>query len=431
MQKKKSKFRKNNRGNYQRKFHSHPFEKHENVVLKIDGISAQGHGVGRVNHTSKSGEEVNNWVIFVPFALPEEEVIVQVIHNAKKYSLAEIVKVIKPSDSRVEPKCSVFFYCGGCQLMHLSYEKQLVYKTQHLQTELNKIVKDAFTVLMPIPSPKVWNYRSKITPHYTKPIKGEIEAIGFIHNSKKDKIVDVHTCAIATDGVNQKLGTLREELHSRVKYDKSFKNPGSLLIREGEDLVATEPNSVVSETVNGVKFHFLAKDFFQNNASILAPFASYVSTLINDSGVNFLVDAYCGCGFFSLTNAAQVKEVKGVDVSATSVDWASYNANFNAIENVTYLAANAESIFSEINYPAEETCVIIDPPRAGCSKEFLAQLFDLQPKSVIYISCEPTTQIRDLESFLKHGYTIDSVQPFDLFPHTRHLESVIYLKNSY
>ena len=121
-------FRKTNRGNYQKTFNPYPFEKNEEVVLKVDGFSSLGHGVGRIDHIPKTGEPVKNWVIFIPFALPGEEVKVKITHNTKKNSTAEIVSVLSASEFRVEPRCRHFFYCGGCQLQHIDYSHQLQLK---------------------------------------------------------------------------------------------------------------------------------------------------------------------------------------------------------------------------------------------------------------------------------------------------------------
>ena len=124
------------------------------------------------------------------------------------------------------------------------------------------------------------------------------------------------------------------------------------------------------------------------------------------------------------------KKVLGVEVSETSADWARSNARSNGIEHAEFLAADAGAIFARVDFPAEKTAVVIDPPRKGCSAEFLAQLFAFGPGKVVYVSCNPATQIRDLAEFDKAGYAVTAVQPFDLFPQTKHLECVVTLKKN-
>jgi 23S rRNA (uracil1939-C5)-methyltransferase/tRNA (uracil-5-)-methyltransferase len=191
--------------------------------------------------------------------------------------------------------------------------------------------------------------------------------------------------------------------------------------------VETDTNSVICEEVGDLKFRFLAGDFFQNNPFILPAFTDYAAQQAKSSDSNYLIDAYCGSGLFALSLAKHFKQVAGVEVSETSASWARQNARLNDIDNAEFTAASAESIFKKIDFPPKETTVLIDPPRAGCSPEFLEQLFNFSPARCIYISCEPATQMRDLKKFTEAGYTIQDIQPFDLFPQTRHLECIVTL----
>ena len=147
-------------------------------------------------------------------------------------------------------------------------------------------------------------------------------------------------------------------------------------------------------------------------------------------GGRYLIDAYCGSGLFGLSLAADFDAVAMVEVSETGADWARYNARYNQIDNATILTASAEAIFAEVTYPAADTTVLIDPPRKGCDTVFLEQLMAYRPARVVYISCDPATQARDMQAFTSAGYEILAVQPIDLFPQTRHLECVITLQPS-
>ena len=175
---------------------------------------------------------------------------------------------------------------------------------------------------------------------------------------------------------------------------------------------------------------FLASDFFQNNPFILPAFTGYVREQAVAHGARFLVDAYCGSGLFTLTAAPAFEHATGIEVAEGSIRWAKENAVSNDIDNCDFLAGEVEDLFAQVTYDGDDTSVIIDPPRKGSSPEFLAQLFEFAPRSVVYVSCNPSTQMRDLKLFTEAGYQLRAVQPFDLFPQTRHLECVMTLTRS-
>jgi 23S rRNA (uracil1939-C5)-methyltransferase/tRNA (uracil-5-)-methyltransferase len=142
------------------------------------------------------------------------------------------------------------------------------------------------------------------------------------------------------------------------------------------------------------------------------------------------VDAYCGSGLFGICAATRFQTVTGVEVSESAVARAKRNAELNGRSNCAFLAADAEQIFASIPHPGSETVVIVDPPRAGCSEGFVRQLCTFGPRALVYVSCNPATQMRDLTWLREGGYALVRVQPFDLFPQTRHLECVMTLTRS-
>lgn len=398
-----------------RKFVPEPFAYHQEIELTIDSLSNMGHGVGRVD----------NWVVFVPYTLPGEKVRARVYRNEKNCSMADLVEILVPSPRRVEPKCPVYGYCGGCQYQHLDYADQLEWKTAQvadllrLQAGLDKEVRPA------IASPRVYNYRSKITPHFHKPKEAKMGNIGFLRVGSRTEVCDVKQCPIAMEAINEALPPLRKAVQQAAAQ---YKRGATLLMRVSEGSVITNNNAVCTEHVGELTFNFLAGDFFQNNPYILPAFTGYVARQACANGARYLVDAYCGSGLFALTLAPHFEKVLGVEVSETSADWARANARSNGINHATFLAASAEAIFEQVDFPAEETAVVIDPPRKGCDMAFLSQLFAFGPARVVYVSCNPATQIRDLAEFDKAGYEVEEVQPFDLFPQTKHLECVATLR---
>lgn len=428
-----------------KKFTPHPFAYHEEVEVEISALSNLGVGIARVSLPENALTPVSlpgikqkteldepdsdkSWVVFVPHTLPGEKVIARIYRNDKSHSQADLLKIIDPSPDRQEPKCELFGRCGGCQYQHLSYDKQLAWKTRQVEELLQYMAGIEAHVSPAIASPKQWGYRSKITPHFKKPRDGKINEIGFLLTGQRSHLVDVEQCTIAMDEINEALPQIREKTRA---HTKPYKKDATLLLRATEGRVETDHKQTISETVrtdNGdIKFNFLAGDFFQNNPFILPAFTKYVAEQASASGAKFLVDAYCGSGLFSLSLAHKFEQVAGVEVSETSAEWASKNAALNNITNATFLASSAEAIFDDITFPADETAVVIDPPRKGCNQEFLDQLFNYGPSKVVYISCNPATQMRDLKEFLAAGYKLQEVQPFDLFPQTRHLECVIVL----
>ncbi len=400
-----------------KKFVPTPFEYHQEIELTIDSLTNLGAGVGRID----------GWVVFVPFALPGETVKARVFRNDKNCSQADLVEVLIPSPDRIDPGCPLFGECGGCQYQHLGYDKQLAWKTRQVGELMKHMAGVVFPVNDCLSSEQIWNYRSKITPHFEKAKNGDLGPIGFLAFGRRSQLIDVPQCPIAMNVINRELPAIREGLRERAN---SFKRGATVLLRATEDRVETDFRAVATEHVGDLKFQFLAGDFFQNNPFILPAFTGYVAKQAAAGGAKFLVDAYCGSGLFSLTLAKDFAQVAGVEVSETSCEWARKNANTNNISNATFLTASAEAIFENIAFPAAETAVIIDPPRKGCTPEFIDQLIKFGPSRVVYVSCDPATQVRDLKLLGDGGYQLEDVQPFDLFPHTRHLECVMTLVKS-
>ncbi len=398
-----------------RKFVPTPFAYHQEIELEIENLSNQGHGVGRVD----------NWVVFVPFSLPGERVKASIYKNEKNCSHADLLEVITPSSHRVTPQCPVFGYCGGCQYQHLDYASQLEWKTAQVADLLRLQAGLELPVRPAIASPRTYGYRSKITPHFHKPKDAKMGNIGFLRTGSRSEVCDVKQCPIAMEEINLALPLLRKSVQQAAAQ---YKRGATLLMRVSEGSVITNNNAVCTENVGELTFNFLAGDFFQNNPYILPEFTGYVARQACAEGARYLVDAYCGSGLFALTLAPHFEKVLGVEVSETSADWARANARSNGITHASFLAASAEAIFEQVDFPAKESAVVIDPPRKGCDMPFLNQLFAFGPARVVYVSCNPATQIRDLAEFDKAGYEVVEVQPFDLFPQTKHLECVATLR---
>ncbi|MEI6106838.1 MAG: class I SAM-dependent RNA methyltransferase [Opitutae bacterium] len=407
-----------------KKFNDQPFSYHHELEMEVSTLTNLGVGLGRV--TVGEGQ----WVVMVPFTLPGEKVKVRVFRNHKNYSEADLVAVLTPSPHRIDPRCPLFGRCGGCQYQHLTYAEQLKWKRQQVEELLKYMAGVEFAVAPVIASPQEFGYRSKITPHFKawsrEQEAGQPAPIGFLKQGTRFDILDVPACPIATAEINAKLPEVREKTRQRLAAGE-YKRDATLLLRHAQEGVITDYDAVIHEQIGALKLHFLARDFFQNNPFILPAFTGYVCAQAAGSGAQYLVDAYCGSGLFALSCAPAFAQVTGIEISETSVKFATENAAANGITNARFQAGDAAQIFAGLTFPAAETAVVIDPPRKGCDESFLAQLFAFGPRAVVYVSCDPATQMRDLKGFLAAGYTLTAVQPFDLFPQTRHLECVITL----
>lgn len=400
-------------------FVAEPFEYHQELELTIDTLTNLGLGVGRVD----------GWVVMVPFVIPGERVKVRVFRNFQNYSDADLLEVLEASPDRVEPNCPLYTRCGGCQYQHISYERQLKEKTRHVEELMQKLGGIDFPVELAHGSPRVYNYRSKITPHYNRPDRDGSQPIGFLQYGRRNQIVDVEHCPIATEAINEALPEARAEAR-RAGGKKRRQRGGTLLMRHVLEGVVNDPQEIVSERVGQVTFQFKAGEFFQNNPFILPEMVEHVATEAAVEGARYLVDAYCGVGLFALSTAQSFEQVAGVEISEPAVRWAQANCKISGITNARFVIGKAEAIFNGLKFPAAETALVIDPPRKGCDESFRQQLLQFRPKRLVYVSCDPATQARDLREFIEGGYRITRIQPFDLFPHTRHIENVVSLSLS-
>lgn len=399
-----------------KKFISEPFEYHQELDVTIESLTNLGVGVARYE---------GNWVIFVPHTLPGEKVRTRIFRNHPNFSEGDLIEILEPSPHRIEPKCELFGQCGGCQYQNLEYSVQLEWKQRQVAELLEKMAGITFPVDPVVGSPVQYGYRSKITPHFQKPKNGEMGPIGFLLQGRRQQIIDVKHCPIASDTINRKLTEVRQEATSNAAQ---YKKGATLLLRDSlNDYVCTEHTETCEEQVGDLVFSFHAGEFFQNNPHILPAFVNHVtSEARGDGDADFLADCYCGSGLFCLSSASDFKEAVGIEISESSIDWAKRNAETNEIENCRFIAGDAADLFAEVRFDPARTAVVIDPPRKGSTPEFLNQLIDYRPARVVYVSCNPATQIRDLE-LLKEHYDISRITPFDLFPQTRHLECVVTL----
>jgi 23S rRNA (uracil1939-C5)-methyltransferase/tRNA (uracil-5-)-methyltransferase len=395
-------------------FIGHPYPYHQELELVIESVTNLGFGIARDD----------GWVIQVPFTLPGETIKAKIYRNHKNYSDADCVEILDPSSDRVEAECELFGVCGGCQYQAVRYETQLEWKRKQVKDSFDRIGGIDLEVEPVEPSPKTYGYRSKLTPHYERARASERRKVGFLRHGSRKVLIDVPQCPIATEAINNSLPAAREEIH----LIQGKKKGGTLLLRDTPEGVVTDPKKTASERVGNLLFQFRAGEFFQNNPFILPKMVEHVIGQAKEKNPELLVDAYCGGGLFSLSAAEYFERVVGIEISREGFEWARSNALLNKIDNAEFLLGDASTIFEELQNCKQRCSLIIDPPRRGCDEDFLNQTLEFRPERIIYVSCDPATQARDVQKLIEGEYQILQSKPFDLFPQTRHIENVVTLE---
>lgn len=421
-------------------------------------------------------------IVKVPKTIPGDVVSVKIGRHFLYHAEGELIKVenarartTRRNDRHIV--CKNFDKCSGCQLQMLSNEDQLSYKQKMLQRAYEFYYPELLTQYgnqnefgYVVASPMQYAYRTKITPHYK--IRRDVEPmdtkIGF--NDIKDPvgIIDIDYCPIATPTINRALPALKEKVLVQLeeaqinrltdKARRRTKISPTLLLRnsiridhntgEFEEVCITNQKNVVTEKIDDFVFQFEANEFFQNNASILPQVLDYIQYHIADSNIKFkyLVDTYCGSGFFGIALSKLVPEkggkIFGIEISEKAIKYARHNANINGLyipDKIDFISGDSDLLFQnkqflESQISGEDSIVIMDPSRKGSTESFMKQLLTFKPQMVIYISCNPFSQARDLATLDKlqqQGevkYRVKDVTGFDFFPQTKHVESVAILE---
>jgi tRNA/tmRNA/rRNA uracil-C5-methylase (TrmA/RlmC/RlmD family) len=364
----------------------------QTVRVTIDDIAFGGQGVGRVN----------DFVVFVPFVAPGEVVEAELTEVKKRFGRARLVKVLEPSSERVTPLCRYFAECGGCQYQHLDYAAQLRIKHKQacdLFLRIGGI--DPAKVDDVIPCPQHYGYRNRIMIRSQWDKFKQGLNIGFLRAENR-LVVDVEECKIAEAALNDEI--------RRVRENPPPKGGIKVVLRAAAEGWEVPPDS-----------------FFQNNFFLLPKLVETVGERLREGGSRFLIDAYCGVGFFSIELGDVVEEFVGVEVDAAAIQAARRNARKQGRTNGQFLAGRAEGFLPRMlrRFDVKATAVILDPPRTGCALEMLQVLRKASPKQVLYVSCHPATLARDLNVLCADNvFEVTKIVPLDMFPQTQHMECV-------
>lgn len=370
----------------------------QKITLTIDDIGFGGEGIGRAG----------DFVIFVPFVITGEVVEVELTEVKKRFGRARLLRVITPSLHRTAPVCQYFTDCGGCQYQHIDYGRQLQLKHKQIVDLFQRVGGFANPPIAPVvPCPQPYGYRNRIMirSQWDKFKKGL--NIGYIRADNR-LVVDIEECKIAEPALNEQI--------RHVRANPPPKGGLKVVLR-----VPPEGWEVPRDS------------FFQNNFFLLPKLVDAVREQLQQSGSRYLIDAYCGVGFFSLELADLVERYHGVEIDSAAIRAAKRNATLRSKANGEFIAGRTEELLPDMlaKLDPRATTLILDPPRTGCPPDMLELIRQLRPSQVLYVSCHPATLARDLNVLCANGvFDLAKIVPFDMFPQTQHIECVSNLRAS-
>ncbi len=447
-------------------------EKNKNYVIDITGMTHEGQGVGRVE----------GFTVFVDGALEGEQVEIKIVKVNKNFSFGKLLNILRPFGSRIEPFCGAFKHCGGCSLQHLDYPGQLEYKTRLVKDNLKRIGKlDDVIVHNTIGMKEPLNYRNKAQ----FPVASQNGAVitGF-YAKRTHEVIDSAECGIqdkVSDSLRKMVREFAEEKKISVYDEKTGKgllrhimtrvgfktgevmvvivingnelpfageladrliagapevksifiniNKGDTNVILGSKNVKISGSDTITDYIGKYKFHISPLSFFQVNPVQTEVLYGKALEYAGLTGKENVFDLYCGIGTISLFLSQKARKVYGVEVVEDAVRDARRNAEINGVDNVEFIAGEAEKVIPDMyGRGVKADVVVVDPPRKGCDEALLKTLADMEPKRIVYVSCNPATLARDLKYLGGRGYKTVEAQPVDMFPWTTHVEAVILLQ---
>ena len=453
----------------------------QELELTISDIAFGGQGISKYS----------NLIFFVKDAIPNQKIIARISRVKKKYIEAFKVKTLKQSKDELHPKCNHFKYCGGCTLQQLNYNKQIYHKQHQVYDILAKIGEIKNPKINTIIScNKTFYYRNKMeytfsdNPWYVDNETYDDVIIGLHVPKRFDKILNIDECHInyhLFNDLNNEIKTCVNKYNIKP-YDVR-KHTGFLrflvlrvgvytkevmvnlvtsgyepkIIKPIVDLITDKfPNvksivntinanknntatgniklihgkSYINEKIGNYIFKVSANSFFQTNSYQVKTLYDYIVKCGKFTKKDIVYDLYCGTGTIGIYISSYVKKVYGIEIIEDAITDAKFNAKQNNIKNTFFYASDIKDFFAnkETKIDKPDT-IIIDPPRPGLHPDVIQDIKTLSPSKIIYVSCNPSTQARDIKILLEDSYNISDIQPIDMFPHTPHIECIITLKN--
>ncbi|WP_242866744.1 23S rRNA (uracil(1939)-C(5))-methyltransferase RlmD [Abyssisolibacter fermentans] len=441
--------------------------KNERIKVKCVGMDEEGKGIVKIN-----GREIH-----VPYLIEGETAIVEVFKK-RKFTNAKVIRIVEKSKKRVMPECQYYNKCGGCQLQHMSYQGQLEFK----QDVIEKLMIHYRSVNKILGMKDPYFYRNKIHSTLSYDKKGMV--ISGIYEGNTHKVTPIEQCIIQDRRADEIIASIRKIMktykmkpynedtgegflrHILVKTgfvsneimvvlvvsSKIFigkKNFIKILLKKHPEIKTIVMNvnnrktsavlgnremvlygkGYIEDTLCGCVFQISPKSFYQINPIQTEVLYNKAIDMAKLNKNEVVLDAYCGIGTISLIVSSKVKNVVGVELNKDAVKDAINNAKRNNIRNTYFYNDDAgDFMISLAKEKKEIDTVFMDPPRSGSDEKFLSSIIKLAPKKLIYISCNPVTQERDLRYLTKHGYIVKEIQPVDMFPQTYHVETIVGLR---
>lgn len=444
------------------------------ITLDITDLSHTGDGIGKLDGK----------VVFVPNTVTGDRALVRLIKVKKQYAYGKVKELLIASPYRIRPHCIVADKCGGCQWQHIKPEYQILAKQIQVRETLRRIGGFAeIPVAKTLATSHTLNYRNKSTYPLRLSANQQVQAGYYVQGTHQ--LINLNQCPVQDARLNPLLAQIKQDINARnwsIYQEKSHTgklrhlslrigihtgeqlltlvstdqhlpglkaqaaawledfpqlvgvclnhNPAKTNVIFGNKTTLIAGKSYLREIFAGLEFRLQADTFFQINTSAAELLLKEIINRLEIQGNEFLLDAYCGIGTFTLPLSKLVKQALGIEVHQKSVEQAKINAQINQIENVSFISGKVEQIIGKLT--SKPDIVILDPPRQGCDSKVMQALAQLQPDKIVYVSCKPATLARDLKSLCSLAeYELDFVQPIDFFPQTPHVETAAFLSLKY
>jgi 23S rRNA (uracil1939-C5)-methyltransferase len=405
----------------------------DSFVVTMTTLVYGGHAMGRLP---------DGRAVFVPYCLPGETVRVRLLEEKRGHAKAELIEILETSPDRIPPRCTPAAACGGLHYQHIAYPRQLEFKREIVRDQLERIGRQSNVNVEPVvPSPKTWHYRNNVQFHVTPDGK-----LGFVEPGT-NQVVPAVDCPLAEEPLNViwpqlelEPGTGIERISLRLGADEDI-----LLLLEGlevnppefsiEDLPVSAVYSgpagpillagsdyLILEALNR-QFKVSAGSFFQVNIPQAEAMLQFVLDQVQLGGDEEVLELYSGVGLFSAFLAPRARHLVAIESTPSSTDDFVYN--LDEFDNVELYEAPVEHALQGLNLLPE--IVLADPPRAGLGRKVVEQLLKINAPRIVYVSCDPATLARDIRQLVEAGYHLEKVNPFDMFPHTYHIETIVLL----
>lgn len=441
--------------------------KNDILEIRIDDIGSEGEGIGKYE----------GYTLFVKDTVMGDVAKVKVMKTGKSYGYARLMELLEASPYRVTPKCPIASQCGGCQLQHVDYQKQLEYKEDKVRNCLTRIGGFTDIPMEPICGmEEPWHYRNKAQFPVGKKMDDSL-AIGF-YASRSHNIIDTEHCYIGAP-INDEIVALvrnfilkynikpydeekstglvrhiltrvgfttgeimvclvlngrklphQEELVEELKKIEGMKsiclnvNTAKSNVILGTEIISLYGEPYITDYIGDVQYRISPLSFYQVNPVQTKKLYNLALEYADLHGNEVVWDLYCGIGTISLFLAQKAKEVYGVEIIPEAIEDAKINAELNGIKNAKFFVGAAEDVlpkkYEEDKVYAE--VIVVDPPRKGCDQTLLDTILTMKPKRVVYVSCDPATLARDLKYLCEKDYELTRVRAVDQFSHTGHVE---------